>query len=151
MYRHILTELLRVDNLFFTGVMGWLTWALFVLLSTLVCCQPTELILAFFQKFSNFTPRSPPLSGSASTASDAGPSTTSSCRKCGICFWNWRWKFDLFDQTSYKMQHCYVSLLYYKRAGVDGFGQIQPYFFLFLIVIMVYVMYIRELRSSSLI
>ena len=36
-----------------------LAWALFVLLlSTLVCCQPTELIWAFlFHKFSNFTPR----------------------------------------------------------------------------------------------
>ena len=35
-----------------------LAWALFVLLlSTLVCCQPTELIWVFlFHKFSNFTP-----------------------------------------------------------------------------------------------
>ena len=37
-------------------------WALFVLLlSTLVCCQPTEFILVFsFHKFFNFTPPLPP-------------------------------------------------------------------------------------------
>ena len=39
-----------------------LAWALFVLLfSTLMCCQPTELIWAFlFHKFSNFIPPPPP-------------------------------------------------------------------------------------------
>ena len=41
------------------GMRKQLAWALFVLLlSTLVCCLPTELIWAFlFHKFSNFTPR----------------------------------------------------------------------------------------------
>ena len=44
-----------------------LAWALFVLLlSTLVCCQPTELIWAcLFQEFFNFTPPPSPAGRSA--------------------------------------------------------------------------------------
>ena len=42
-------------------MLNQLTWALFVLLTTLVCCQPTKLIWAFFfLKFFQFPPPPPP-------------------------------------------------------------------------------------------
>ena len=60
MQPHILANLSVYHSIF--PFSSPLAWALFVLfLSTLVCCQPIELIWVFFlfHKFSNFTPPPP--------------------------------------------------------------------------------------------